>query len=48
VKSCAEKMKSGTVVMSPACASFDQFSSFEARGDAFRALVMGLGEKLSI
>ncbi|WMS40852.1 UDP-N-acetylmuramoyl-L-alanine--D-glutamate ligase [Acuticoccus sp. MNP-M23] len=27
------------VLLSPACASFDQFRSFEARGDAFRALV---------
>ena len=31
-----------TVLFSPACASFDQFSSFEARGDAFRALVAAL------
>jgi UDP-N-acetylmuramoylalanine--D-glutamate ligase len=33
----------GTVVLlSPACASYDQFADFEARGDAFRALVREL------
>jgi UDP-N-acetylmuramoylalanine--D-glutamate ligase len=30
------------VLLSPACASFDQFADFEARGDAFRALVEAL------
>jgi len=35
----------GTVLLSPACASFDQFKSFEARGDLFSALVEGLEEK---
>jgi len=29
----------GIVLLSPACASFDQYASFEARGDAFRQLV---------
>jgi UDP-N-acetylmuramoylalanine--D-glutamate ligase len=30
------------VLLSPACTSFDQFRDYEARGDAFRALVLGL------
>jgi len=30
------------VLLSPACASFDQFSGFDARGDRFRTLVRGL------
>ena len=35
------------VLLSPACASFDQFASFEARGDHFRELVRSLpGEHL--
>jgi UDP-N-acetylmuramoylalanine--D-glutamate ligase len=34
--------RAGTVVMSPACASFDQFASFEERGQVFRNLVLAL------
>jgi UDP-N-acetylmuramoylalanine--D-glutamate ligase len=30
------------VLLSPACASFDQFRDFEARGDAFRGLVRAM------
>ncbi|MEJ0026687.1 MAG: UDP-N-acetylmuramoyl-L-alanine--D-glutamate ligase [Rhizomicrobium sp.] len=33
---------SPVVLLSPACASFDQFRDFEQRGDAFRALVADL------
>ncbi|HLC40160.1 MAG TPA: UDP-N-acetylmuramoyl-L-alanine--D-glutamate ligase, partial [Methylomirabilota bacterium] len=33
------------VLLSPACASFDMFRDFEHRGDAFKALVLALGER---
>ena len=33
------------VLLSPACASFDQFADFEARGRAFRALVTSSGRR---
>ncbi|MBL0923687.1 MAG: UDP-N-acetylmuramoyl-L-alanine--D-glutamate ligase [Sphingomonadaceae bacterium] len=43
VYSAASQAQPGDVIMlSPACASFDQFKDFEARGDAFKAIVEAL------
>lgn len=33
------KVKNPVVILSPACASFDQYKSFEARGDHFKKIV---------
>jgi UDP-N-acetylmuramoylalanine--D-glutamate ligase len=38
----AGQLNCPAVLLSPACASFDQYSDFEARGDHFRALVAAL------
>jgi UDP-N-acetylmuramoylalanine--D-glutamate ligase len=43
VREAARDSEAGdTVLLSPACASFDQFRDFEDRGDQFRELVRGL------
>ena len=41
-EAAAEAEPGDTVLLSPACASFDQFRDFEDRGDQFRELVEGL------
>ena len=43
VRRARERSRPGDVVLlSPACASYDQFRNFEDRGDQFKALVRGL------
>jgi UDP-N-acetylmuramoylalanine--D-glutamate ligase len=40
----ADRAQGAVVLLSPACASFDQFANFEARGEAFRAMVEAISK----
>ncbi|MEO0440240.1 MAG: UDP-N-acetylmuramoyl-L-alanine--D-glutamate ligase [Pseudomonadota bacterium] len=47
-RAAANARPGDTILLSPACASFDQFKDFEARGECFRCAVKSVIEKKQI
>ena len=46
-KAKSDGLESPVILLSPACASYDQFSNFEERGDKFKTIAEGIiGEHL--
>ncbi|HEX8926887.1 MAG TPA: UDP-N-acetylmuramoyl-L-alanine--D-glutamate ligase, partial [Terriglobales bacterium] len=49
VRKAAEQAHTGEIILlAPACASFDQFNSYEERGRAFKDLVQALAARTGV